>query len=377
MRILSKAMPGVGDEPRLIVVLHLDVRPFALERDQLFSLERRVVRQDEKALPAVVAGELEALFLDERDGARGTLHACEQQFTFPKPVRSLQRAGSLSEDPPISAQPSAKKAKKEEQQVQHIEERSTPRTPVIYEIVRRYGEDEMARPATSLWWSGLAAGLSMSFSLLTQALLLMHLPEAPWQRLLVALGYPVGFVMVVLSRQQLFTENTITVVLPVIAQPSAHNIGRAARMWTIVLAANLAGTLVAALFCTLTPVVTPELREAMLAVSRDAMQFGWVEMIFRGITAGFLMAAMVWLIPASEGAQFYVIFLMSYVIALADAAHIVAGSVEAFLLLANGELGLGALLGGFTLPVLIGNIVGGTVLFALLSYAQVMKEIRG
>src|SRR5689334_13290372 len=189
------------------------------------------------------------------------------------------------------------KPQKEEKQVEHIEERSTPPTPVIYEIVRRYGEDEMARPAVSLWWSGLAAGLSMSFSLLAQALLYMRLPESDWQRLLVALGYPVGFVMVVLGRQQLFTENTITVVLPVMAQPSRMHFWKAGRMWAIVLAANLAGTLLAALFASLTPVVTPELREAMISVSREAMQHGWVEMAFRGVTAGFLMAAMVWLIP--------------------------------------------------------------------------------
>src|SRR5438270_639290 len=150
--------------------------------------------------------------------------------------------------------------KKEERQVEHIEERSTPRTPVIYEIVRRVGEEEMERPATSLWWSGLAAGLSMSFSLLAMALLQMHLPESDWRPLLRALGYPVGF-------------------------------------------------------------------------------------------------------------------LMTYLIGIADAAHIVAGSVESFLLLANGELGVSAMLGGFTVPVLIGNIVGGTALFALLSYAQVMKEL--
>ncbi len=267
--------------------------------------------------------------------------------------------------------------KKEEKQVEHIEERSTPPTPVIYEIVRRYGQDEMARPAVSLWWSGVAAGLSMSFSLLAQALLYMRLPESEWQRLLVALGYPIGFVMVVLGRQQLFTENTITVVLPVMAQPTAENFWKAGRMWTIVLAANLAGTLLAALFASYTPVVTPELREAMISVSREAMQHGWLEMFFRGITAGFLMAALVWVIPAAEGAQFYVIFLMSYLIAMSGAAHIVAGSVEAFVLLVNGELGLGAMLGGFTLPVLAGNVVGGTVLFALLSYAQVMKEIDG
>lgn len=264
---------------------------------------------------------------------------------------------------------------KDAKQVEHIEERSTPRTPVIYEIVRRYGDEEMARPATSLWWSGLAAGLSMSFSLLAQAILRQHLPEAPWRHLVVALGYPVGFVMVVLARQQLFTENTITVVLPLIAEPTARNFGRAARMWAIVLAANLAGTLLAALFSSFTPVVGPELREAMLALSRDAVQHGGWEMAFHGITAGFLMAAMVWLIPASEGAQFHVIFLMTYLIGVSGAAHIVAGSMESFMLLANGELGAGAMLGGFLAPVLAGNIVGGTVLFALISYAQVMKEI--
>jgi len=233
----------------------------------------------------------------------------------------------------------------------------------------------MARPATSLWWSGLAAGLSMSFSLLAMAVLRLHTPEADWQRLVVALGYPFGFVMVVLSRQQLFTESTITVMLPIMAEPGWRALGKGARMWGIVLAANLAGTLLAALFVTFTPVVPAEVRETMLAVSRDGMAFGAVEMLFHGITAGFLMAAMVWLIPAAEGAQFFVIFLMTYFIGAADSAHIVAGSVEAFMVVANGELGVGQMLGSFMLPALAGNVVGGTALFAMLSYAQVMKEI--
>ena len=181
--------------------------------------------------------------------------------------------------------------------------------------------------------------------------------------------------MVVLARQQLFTENTITVVLPVMAEPSRLNLGRAARMWSIVLIANLAGTLFAALFCTWAPVIEPELRGAMLELSAHAMQYGWLEMAFRAITAGFLMAAMVWLIPAADAAQFYVVVLITYLIGVGGFPHIVAGSIESFMLVANGELGLLPMLGGFTLPVLLGNIIGGTVLFALLSYAQVMKEI--
>jgi formate-nitrite transporter family protein len=263
----------------------------------------------------------------------------------------------------------------ESRQADRIEEQVTPPTPVIYETVRRQGEQEMERPAVSLWWSGLAGGLSISFSLLAQAVLRQHLPDAPWRELVTALGYPVGFLMVVLARQQLFTENTITVVIPVMARPSRRSFGRALRMWGIVLAANLVGTLFAALFCTWTPAISPETRTAMLAVSSAALDYGSVEMGFRAITAGFLMAAMVWLIPAAGPAQFHVVSLVTYLIGVGGFAHIVAGSMEAFLLLANGQLGFWAMLGGFTLPALAGNIVGGTALFALIAHAQVMKEL--
>jgi formate/nitrite transporter FocA (FNT family) len=264
---------------------------------------------------------------------------------------------------------------KDERQVERIEEQVTPRTPVIYETVRRMGDDEMSRPAVSLFWSGVAAGLSISFSLLAQGILAMRLPEIGGRDLLIALGYPVGFLMVVMARQQLFTENTITVVLPVMAEPSFRNLMRALRMWGIVLGGNLLGTLFAALFINFAPVISPELREGMLEVSRNAMQYGWLESGFRGITAGYLMAAMVWLIPAARFSQFHIIALMTYLIGIGGFSHVIAGSVEAFLLTVNGQLGVGALFGSFLLPVLAGNTIGGTALFALISHAQVMREI--
>jgi len=117
------------------------------------------------------------------------------------------------------------------------------------------------------------------------------------------------------------------------------------------------------------------MRRHMLEISRHAVQHGWLEIGFQGITSGYLMAAMVWLIPGARAAQFHVAYLMTYLIGAGGFAHIVAGSVEAFLLVCDGWISLGEILLHFTLPVLIGNIVGGTVLFALISYAQVMKEM--
>jgi formate-nitrite transporter family protein len=246
---------------------------------------------------------------------------------------------------------------------------------VIYEVVRQLGDEEMGRPATSLWWSGVAAGLSISFSLLAQAILQRHLPDAPWRPLVSSFGYCVGFLMVVLGRQQLFTESTITVVLPALKNFSLENLWRMARLWLIVLVANFAGTLFAAAFCRYTPVLPPELKESMLEISRTLLPVGWWDMAFRGVTSGFLIAAMVWMIPAAESAKFWVITLMTWLIAVGGFTHIVAGSMEANLLVLSGDWAWWQMLWQFFVPVLIGNVVGGTALFALISYAQVMEEI--
>jgi formate-nitrite transporter family protein len=262
-----------------------------------------------------------------------------------------------------------------ESEAETVEERSRLPAPLIYEVVRRMGEEEMERPTTSLWWSGVAAGLSISFSLLAQAILQAHLPDTSWRPLVTSLGYPVGFLIVVLARQQLFTENTITPVLTVAASFTAENLRKLGRLWVIVLAANFTGTAAAAVFCTLPPVLPPELRDMMIEISRHILDTSWVESFFRAISAGFLIAAMVWLIPSAEAAAFHVIALMTYLIAVGGFQHIVAGSVEAFLLVINGQLGLAHMIAYFVAPVLLGNIVGGTVLFTLISHAQVMSEI--
>ncbi|MFT4276266.1 MAG: formate/nitrite transporter family protein [Rhodopseudomonas sp.] len=273
-------------------------------------------------------------------------------------------------DTPASQVPISKR------EAEDVESRSSPRAPVIYEIVRRIGEDEMARPVVSLWWSGLAAGLSISFSLLAQAVLQQHLDPTGWRPLVTSLGYSIGFLIVVLARQQLFTENTITVVLPVMADWSRDNLGRAARLWVVVLAANFAGTLFASAFCSFTPAVSPELKHEMIEISRHVLAYGWSASVIKAIPAGFLIAAMVWLLPSAEGGQVWIIVVMTWLISAGGFLHIVAGSAEAFMLMWDGAAGVQQVFGGFIAPVLIGNVLGGTAMFALLTYAQVMKEMQ-
>jgi formate/nitrite transporter FocA (FNT family) len=137
----------------------------------------------------------------------------------------------------------------------------------------------------------------------------------------------------------------------------------------------MTGSLFAAAFCSFAPVLPDQLLEGMRSISRYSLAHSWWEMLFGGVSSGFLMAAMVWMMPTAEMLKLHVIVLMTWLIGVGGFTHIVAGSVEAFLLLVAGEWSVGMLLWQFTVPVLIGNIIGGTVLFAVLSYAQVKEEI--
>ena len=123
-----------------------------------------------------------------------------------------------------------------------VEAHSRPNAALIHETIRAEGESELARSVPALLLSGLAAGLAMGLSLITEGLLHAHLPEAPWRDLVSKIGYAVGFLVVVLGRQQLFTENTLTPILPLLYNRNMRTFGRVARLWIFVLTANVAGT---------------------------------------------------------------------------------------------------------------------------------------
>lgn len=258
-----------------------------------------------------------------------------------------------------------------------IEDRAAPRARVVHEVVRKQGEEELSRPAGSLFWSSVAAGIAITASVIAQGALHHKLPADMVSRTLVSqLGYPLGFLIVILGRLQLFTEQTIVTVLPLATRPSGRALARTARLWGIVLLGNLAGTCAAAALNVHGHLTSPGLLDAMLTVSRESlMHKAPSAVLLQGIPAGFLIATVAWLRAASSGGEFWIVFAVTFAIVLGDFTHVVAGAAEAFLLLWAGEAGPGQVLGGMILPALIGNVIGGTGLFALLAHAQVRQEL--
>ncbi|HEY5341880.1 MAG TPA: formate/nitrite transporter family protein, partial [Candidatus Aquilonibacter sp.] len=171
------------------------------------------------------------------------------------------------------------------------------RAAVVFESVRREGETELQRPAVALAYSGLAAGFSMTLSLIVTGLIRAALPDAPWTVLLSNLGYTVGFLATILGRQQLFTENTVTAIIPLLDDARDHRKWHhVLRLWAVVLASNLVGTCALVFAIAHSGVFNDSVKHAFLAIGLHALASPPLTMFLKAIFAGWLIALMVWLL---------------------------------------------------------------------------------
>lgn len=246
---------------------------------------------------------------------------------------------------------------------------------VVHAAVSMHGEDELDRPAASLLWSAIAAGIAIMTSVSVSGALHHYLPEARWRDAVVAFGYPVGFLMIVLGRMQLFTEQTIVAILPLARDITLGNLNRVARLWSLVFFGNLAGAAAVAALVTFGHVQNDQVLAGMLSVSAKLQEREAVETLMQAIPAGFIMASVAWIRSAENQAAFWIVLVLTLAISLCGFAHVIAGAAEAFLLLWSGLATTSWVAFGFLLPALIGNVIGGTLMFAFLSHAQVRAEI--
>jgi formate/nitrite transporter FocA (FNT family) len=261
-----------------------------------------------------------------------------------------------------------------EAEKEDVHKRVPPRAVVVLETIRAEGELELHRPTAALALSGLAAGLSMGFSLVAMGAIRAALPDAPWRELVVKLGYCVGFLIIVIGRQQLFTENTLTPVIPLLHNRDVATFKRVCRLWGVVLVANLVGAFCFSLVVGRTHVFPVELRDQFAALAQQALAGSFGDQFLRAIFSGWLIALMVWLLPNADTSRVFVVVLLTYMIGIGQLSHIVAGSVEAFYAVVTGGAAFGHVVIGFIVPVLLGNLLGGGMLVGALHHAQIEAD---
>ncbi|CAM0587365.1 formate/nitrite transporter family protein [Acinetobacter baumannii] len=253
-------------------------------------------------------------------------------------------------------------------------EKLSPR--LVYEIIRRDGAEELDRPTAALIFSGIAAGLVISFSYVFKAIIASYIPtDAIWTDLITNFGYTIGFLIAILGHMQLFTENTITTVVPLFKPFTLDKLRAVGRLWGIVILCNIIGTALASLFFLTTDLFTPNIDKALDELAHHVASFSATQNLLKGVMSGLLIAALVWMLPSVSN-KFLVIFFMTYLIGLGDFTHVVVGSTEMSYLVWQGEASLGEYLFNFLIPTTIGNIIGGTGVFTLLIYGQVTEELE-
>ena len=189
--------------------------------------------------------------------------------------------------------------------------------------------------------------------------------------LFVANMYAVGFIIVVLGRSELFTEQTTLAVLTVLNREAS--VAALARVWSVVYVANLIG---AAIFAAFAFLIGPALGVVDRGVFGDIAfaatdHPAWV-IFLSGVMAGWLMGLLSWLVAASRDtiSQIVIVWLIATVIGFAHLNHIVVGSVEVLAGVFSGERVTFADYGHFLLWTTLGNVVGGPFFVAVIKYGH-------
>jgi formate/nitrite transporter FocA (FNT family) len=242
----------------------------------------------------------------------------------------------------------------------------------IHDNVLGSAEEELQRKSAPLLYSAVAAGLTIGFSFLASAFLRMHGEDEPTKHLLAAAGYPLGFVLVILSRNELFTENTLEPVIPLLHRRDRRTFGNMMRLWGLLILGNMLGGIAFALLLAHTNMVPERMRHDMLELSRKATELGFGLTFYRAIFAGWLLAALTWMLAATHEriTQILLVFLATAPIAAFEFSHSIAGSVEAFYRAGVGDAAWWSMVRDFVVPALLGNALGGVTVVALLNFGQ-------
>jgi formate/nitrite transporter FocA (FNT family) len=246
----------------------------------------------------------------------------------------------------------------------------------IHDNILGPAEKEMKRGASALLWSAFASGLTIGFSFLIGGYA-QTLVDEKYAKFAASMVYPLGFLYIIFARSELFTENTLEPVIPLLHNRDLKTLWLMLRLWGLLLVGNLIG---AALFAWViyhsSLIVDPELRRRLFAIAQASTSDGFALTLQRAIMAGWLIALLAWVLASTQDSVAHVllIWLTTAPIALLEFRHSIVGAVEAFYRVNAGGAPLSAMAGSFIVPAVLGNTIGGVVLVALLNYGQVHHE---
>jgi formate/nitrite transporter FocA (FNT family) len=225
----------------------------------------------------------------------------------------------------------------------------------------------------SLFLNSSIAGLEIGFSYLLIATLFQLLVDkisSSYIFHLFALVYPIGFLMVVLGKSILFTEQTALLTLPVLNRNKSFL--SLLKIWLIVITGNLTGGII---FSTLTFLIAPSMgifnTDTMVEIAIYVLDIDIWVMFFSALLAGWLMGLMSWVLNSTDEtiSKILLVFIITGTIGFLGLHHSIIGNIEVFAgYLATHQITF-TNYASFLFVVLFGNAVGGAIFVALFKYS--------
>ena len=201
-----------------------------------------------------------------------------------------------------------------------------PSAHQIYKQVATSGREELKRSSTALAISGIAGGTFMGLTALGTAIAMNLLGDSPAAQFIAKMFYPIGFIVVMIGRAQLFTENTLYPVALVLAE--RRHLWNTLRLWSIVLPCNIVGAFVFSLLAAKTPAISLGVLHALNHLGVQAVSHPASTVFWTGVFAGWMIATAAWLVSGSHSVtgSILIIWLLTFIVGLGDFAHCIATS---------------------------------------------------
>lgn len=251
-----------------------------------------------------------------------------------------------------------------------MEDSSRKSAEEIFERVAQSGRDELARSTAGLMFSGFAGGIGMGLTGLAVALMISYLGDSPTAQLISFGIYPVGFMVVIIGRAQLFTENTLFPVVLILDE--RKHVLNTLRLWAAVFCANVVGAIFVGWLLMKTGALSPNFADALAGLGLKAAEGHFTVIFAKGVIGGWLIALVAWLVSASHWTigQLAIIWVLTFIVGAGHFSHCIASSAEIMAAVLSGHLHFGNYF-QWLLPATLGNIVGGVAIVSLLNYGQV------
>lgn len=253
----------------------------------------------------------------------------------------------------------------------HQKNLARPSAEDIYRQVATNARQELERSNKALAISGFGGGAFMGLSALGTAIAVALIGDSPGAHMISRMFYTLGFIVVIVGRSQLFTENTLYPVALVLAEK--RQIWNTLRLWAIVLPANVAGALAFALLVSWTPALQPNYVDALSRLGAAAIAHSTAHIFWSGVIGGWIIALAAWMVSGSHSitGSVAVIWLLTYIVGLGDFAHCIASSCEILVTVLIHHASWIAY-PQWLFPAVLGNIFGGVGLVTILEYGQVI-----